>query len=127
MFIKKCPEGYVDEGELCSIIDKKIATKIEIPYCIVGTLINGKCYDVGSNLSIKPNVSYFGIYYCDYGYNLIGNDCVPISRNPMYKEKIICPEGYYNNPSGLSGADIPQIELPGVPVYCYKKIYVEKK
>lgn len=125
---KKCPEGFEEEGEMCLKVDQVFGEKVKVPFCVIGVLINGNCYESGSNLSKTPNISYYGKYYCNYGYTLIGNRCVPISTPPMYEEKIVCPDGYYENTLGVPGGlDVPKLNPPGAPVYCYKRIIVEKE
>ena len=127
----KCPEGYtLDENkELCyKVIDAPATYRIEYS-CAVGYLFGDKCYLVNSNVA-KPAKQYgygYTSYYCDYGYNLVGNMCYPSSTIAVKKKYVQCPPGYTIDSSGI-GTGIPQIDVPELEVpslsssHCYKRV-----
>ena len=119
----KCPDGYNLDNDICYKILETSANYFTEKYCVIGTLINDRCYIANTNIPVMAHqYPYTYNYYCDYGYNLIGNMCYPIANLPASRTITTCPNGYTKNKSGVGGVEVPNIEVPGVNVKCYKKI-----
>ena len=117
----KCPEGYTLENDTCYKILERNAIRSTEYFCYGGNLINDKCYQTNSTqIMYAHKINNF--YYCDYGYDLRGNMCYPRYVMASTRTVTSCPYGYTKNKSGVGGLEVPQIEVPGVPVKCYKKI-----
>lgn len=118
---KKCPDNYDLENDICVRILEIDAINIKEPYCIVGTLINDKCYMANSIDIIPAEERPGGYYYCRSGYNKIGNMCYPIETLPSYRNISKCPIGYSRNKNGIIEDGI-NIELPWYTDKCYKRV-----
>ncbi|MDO4962875.1 MAG: hypothetical protein Q4E75_02085 [bacterium] len=124
----KCPIEYnYDNGACYKILETNALYKTEY-YCITGTLIDNMCYMSNSNMIVPAHqFPYTYTYYCDYGYNMIGNMCYPISNIPATRTITSCPDGYTKNKTGVAGLEVPQIEVPGAIIKCYRRISILPK